>query len=194
MIKDAAGIYTEAEPPLAYDPVLEAYRETEGLAYNHTLEAWQKVWPERPEKLYLYKDGTCHDFGDLHTYGTVTNPNNTWIDEICGKVSGGMIDLTGYSRLCFDGNETGGYVCLACSTQEIRTYHNPEFHCELTETAGELDVSPACGNYYVFVGAAQSHDRYLNCLATRNGSGYYEIVRNINGVTNTARIRNVWLE
>ena len=57
MIKDAAGIYTEAEPPLAYDPVLEAYRDTEGLVHDNTLEAWKKVWPEYPEVLHLYGDG-----------------------------------------------------------------------------------------------------------------------------------------
>ena len=25
--------------------------------YNHELEAWQKIWPERPEALYLYNQG-----------------------------------------------------------------------------------------------------------------------------------------
>ena len=54
--------FVETAPPLVYDPVLEAYRETEGLVYNPALEAWQKVWPERPEKLYLYRDGDeCTD-------------------------------------------------------------------------------------------------------------------------------------
>ena len=57
MIPDAAGIYTEAEPPLAYDPVLEAYRDTEGHVYDPAQDAWGKVWPEHPKILNLYNEG-----------------------------------------------------------------------------------------------------------------------------------------
>ena len=68
MIPDAAGIYTEAEPPLAYDPALEAYRDTEGYAYNPALDAWKKVWPDGEKPLIptmtSYADMTNNGVGN----------------------------------------------------------------------------------------------------------------------------------
>jgi len=46
--------FEESEPPLTYNPAIDAWQDTEGYVHNHELDAWEKVWPE---KYYFYKNG-----------------------------------------------------------------------------------------------------------------------------------------
>lgn len=46
--------FVETEPPLVYNPAIDAWQDTEGYEHNSELDAWEKVWPE---KYYFYKNG-----------------------------------------------------------------------------------------------------------------------------------------
>lgn len=126
IIPDAEGIYAEAEPPMCYDPAMEAYKDTEGHMYNHAMEAWKKVWPTRPKALYLYNQGDeCTDitggwvttYENSPQYGTWTGGNSAISKEPASMVltvsassnysSGSIvtanpIDLTNYNTMYTD--------------------------------------------------------------------------------------------
>ena len=75
--------------------------------YNHELEAWQKIWPERPETLYLYNQGDeCTDItggwaairGGLTRNSTDITYSST--DERRNCMSSALpVDLSKYSAL-----------------------------------------------------------------------------------------------
>lgn len=50
------GAWKDAETMQRYDASMQAYKEC-ASAKRQTDGIWKKVWPDRPETLYLYKDG-----------------------------------------------------------------------------------------------------------------------------------------
>ena len=79
------------EPRLAYDPVLEAYRDTEGYAYNPALDAWKKVWPDGEKPLIP----TMTSYADMTNNGV----GNASVDsENKGGGSGKKVVVTNISH------------------------------------------------------------------------------------------------
>lgn len=115
MLPDAEGIYAETKPPMCYDPALGAYRDTEGMVYNHALEAWQKVWPEHPKVLYLYKDGDeCTDItGGWNGYPYKLTG---WGSELAPTLVKGVSDMSASMQQPYAG------AVATCGTIQVDRY------------------------------------------------------------------------
>ncbi len=155
--------FRESGTPLAYNPGLGAWQETEGCVYNSQLGAWEKVWPG---ELYLYKDGDeCTDI----TGGWKYQPYNYYSSAFTCKMP--TIERRAdslYTRLVFGRS----FNCALIGTANIiDTSRYTKMCCEVSGTCSSTNA--ACwGEIAAFAGGySYNYKKQYGCEICYGGYG-----------------------
>ena len=167
LLPDAEGIYRETMPDL-YDPAMEAYRETRGLA--HDGEAWREVWPGKHIQI-------LYDAGQF--YMGYTLANSPWkmlphsFDSTCisttypGAGDYSMIirfaePIKEMSKVCVDVNYLGGHNTAAGYTVRVGSSAGGN---ELIPGKEHRITGLAHGEHTVEIGLDQTYEgKYLTLI------------------------------
>lgn len=162
--------FVETAPPLHYDPVLEAYRDTEGYIYDSGLEAWRKAWPET---VCYIKDG-------------VSQMEYTWADTYKGN-SGGAGSYSAQTDgdhfvLSVSGTATSGKIIVFPAIEKPGTLFVEDM--VVTATHGNNHVHfgfarvDSAGKTIIYGEVAGGSSGWAYCLPPNSTGGSIDMLQN----------------
>ena len=126
---------------MTYNPAIDAWQDTEGLVYNHELDAWEKVWPEIiyfvkngvPQAGYTWADTYKGNGGSIGSYSARTDG-----DYFALSISG---TATAGKMIVFPAIEKAGTLC-AEDIAVTATHGNNSVHFGFarTDSAGKVII------------------------------------------------------
>ncbi len=162
--------FEESELPLTYNPAVDAWQDTEGLVYNHELDAWEKVWPEIiyfvkngvPQAGYTWADTYKGNDGNAGSYSARTDG-----DYFALSVSG---TATAGKMIVFPAIEKAGTLC-AEDIAVTATHGNNHVHF------GFARVDSA-GKTIIYGEVAGGSSGWAYCLPPNSTGGSIDILQN----------------